>query len=81
MVVLLGSDTVAAISQSTGCFGLNLATTAFFFFFSSCHWPMWLSLCSFYAVKVPACKHNTSTYAFSHTFSSGLFWEMLHLFP
>lgn len=50
-------------------------------FFSSCRWPTWLSLCSFHAVKVLACKHNNSTYAFSHTFSSGLFWEMLHLFP
>ena len=30
MAVLSGSDTVATISQSTGCYGLNLATNRSF---------------------------------------------------
>lgn len=70
MAGLLESDTVAAISLSTGCYGPNLAPHHSIFFFSLV-WLMWLSLCFFYPVNVSLLHANVtpayiSTYAFSH---------------
>ncbi len=72
MEVLLGSDTVATISQSTGYCGLNhsQSTTAFFPLHPGIGWRGFLFVLLFSKCFSPACKHNTSTHKhiciFSH---------------
>lgn len=75
MAVLSGSDTVAAISQSTGCYELNLATNHSFLFGLCFYGSGWFSLWSsiqMWLYCMQTCTHTLSTYAFSHTFSCDL---------
>lgn len=82
MAVLSGSDTVAAISQSTGCCGLNLVTNHNFFFLPLAKVVFFVLL--FSKCFSPACKRGSSMHAYaracSHVQMRSL-WEMLHFVP